>query len=89
MDNNNSHEAITDTSLAAFLYILGHKIIDIDYSDRRASFIFSKSPEIEEAQRLYQTGNAKVNPYIYARIHKKLSTIVRTRTAWTEGVFNA
>lgn len=89
MDNNNPHEPITDTSLAAFLYVLGYKIIDIDYSDRRAAFIFINSPEIKGAQRLYQTGNAKVDPYIYARVHKKLSTIARNHSPWYEGVFNA
>jgi hypothetical protein len=79
-----------DTSLAAYLYCKGFRIIDIDYTNPRADIYFDKdTPEIREHARLYFTDIAQVTPASYSRISKRLSTILRNRTQWTEDILNA
>jgi len=86
---NNSYHT-SDTSLAAYLYTEGFSIIDIDYSNPRAEFIFKNdSPQIKEAVRLYTIGKTQVDAATYARIHRKLTKIILRQTPWIEGVINA
>jgi len=87
--NQNDHYQTDDTSLAVYLYCMGFKIIDIDYSNTRAKIIFSEdSKELREYERLYYTDKAQITPATYARIHKRLSTILRRQIEWHEGIFN-
>lgn len=80
----------SDTSLATYLYCMGFIIIDIDYTQPRVSILFKEdSKEIREHERLYYTDQAKITPTTYSRIHKRLSTLIRNQTTWTEGVLNA
>lgn len=79
-----------DTPLAAYLYMQGFPIIDIDYSiPRRAQFVFKNGDEkIRDAERQYEIGKALVEPEKYNIIYKKLARLVATQTPWTEGVMN-
>ena len=78
-----------DTSLAVYLYCMGFKITDIDYSNTRAKIIFEEdNKEIREHERLYYTDRARITPTTYSRIHKRLSTIIRNQDEWYEGVIN-
>ena len=79
-----------DTPLAAYLFLLGFKIIDIDYSEpRRCQFIFfDGGPEIRDAEHQYDIGKALVEPERYNKIYKRLARRVVTQTPWTEGVMN-
>lgn len=87
---SNEHYATTDTSLAAYLYCEGFKIVDIDYSSNRASIIFEEdNAQIREHERLYYTDKATITPATYARISKRLSTIIRRQLFWQEGIINA
>ena len=80
----------SDTSLAAYLFTEGFPIVDIDYSNPRAEFVFkNNSPQINEAVRLYSIGKTQVDASTYARLHRKLTKIVVNQTPWTEGVINA
>lgn len=89
-NNLNDYYKTDDTSLAVYLYCMGFKVIDIDYSNARAKIIFSEdSKEIREHERLYYTDRAEVTPATYARIHKRLSTILRRQLEWHEGIMNA
>ena len=79
-----------DTSLAAYLYCMGFRIIEIDYSNTRAKIFFSKnSPKIHEHEQLYYTDKATITPATYSRIHKRLSTVIRRQLPWQEGIINA
>ena len=80
----------SDTSLAAYLFTEGYQIIDIDYSNPRAEFVFkNNSPNLTESVRLYSIGKTSVDAATYARLHRKLTKIVVNQTPWTEGVINA
>jgi hypothetical protein len=80
----------SDTSLATYLFSEGFQIIDIDYSNQRAEFVFKdNSPPLNEAVRLYSIGKTQVDAATYARLHRKLTKIVVNQTPWTEGVINA
>lgn len=80
----------TDTSLAAFLYTEGFRIIDIDYSNDRAQIIFENGDQkIHDMERLYYIGKAEVEPSLYSRNYKRLSRVLRNRIPWVEGVVNA
>lgn len=87
--NHNGNYRTSDTSLAAYLYIAGFRIIDTDYTNQRCEFIFNQdSPELRDAIRLYTIGKGNVNAAAYSRILKKLTRIAVTRTPWIEGVIN-
>lgn len=86
--NDNSFRT-SDTSLATYLFSEGFQIVDIDYSNPRAEFVFKdNSPQIIESVRLYSIGKTQVDASTYARLHRKLTKIVVNRTSWTEGVIN-
>lgn len=86
----NDHFKTDDTSLAVYLYCMGFRIIEIDYSNTRAKIIFSEdSLNIHEHERLYYTDRATITPATYARIHKRLSTVLRKQLPWYEGIINA
>ena len=86
----NDHYNTSDTSLAVYLYCQGFEIFDIDYSNPRANIIFKEdSKALREHERLYYTDKALISPTTYARIHKRLNTIIRRQQPWTEGVLNA
>jgi len=91
MNNNHSQDSYktSDTSLAAYLFTDGFQIIDIDYSNPRAEFVFkNNSPSLAEAVRLYSIGKTQVDAATYARLHRKLTKLVVSQTPWTEGVIN-
>ena len=80
----------TDTSLAAYLYTEGFKIVDIDYSQERARILFENgSNKIHDFERLYYIGKGSVDASTYSRNHKRLSKVLRNRYPWVEGVINA
>lgn len=84
----NDNYPTSDTPLAAYLYLEGFKITDIDYSDPRAEFLFIDSTELQDAIRLFSIGKGKVDAKNYARIQRKLMTIVKRQIPWIEGVMN-
>ena len=80
----------TDTSLAAYLYTEGFKITDIDYTEVRAVIYFQNdNPKIKDFERLYYIGKTAVDAATYSRNHKRLSTLIRKRIPWQEGVLYA
>ncbi len=80
----------SDTPLATYLYAEGFQIIDIDYSNPRAEFVFKNdNATLQESVRLYNIGKADVDAATFARLLRKLTKLVVTRTPWTEGVINA
>ena len=90
--NNNQPTCFptTDTSLAAYLYTEGFKIVDIDYTEARAVIHFQNdNPRIKDFERLFYTGKSAVDAAAYSRIHKQLSKILRFQTPWYEGVLHA
>jgi len=78
----------TDTSLAVYLYTEGFPITGIDYTEARAVILFGTDSRIYESERLYYTGKTAVDASTYSRIHKRLSTLIRKRTVWCEGVLH-
>lgn len=91
MNDNNSNGIYrtSDTSLAAYLYTDGFQIIDIDYTNPRAEFLFKNdNPALSNAVRLYTIGKANVNASTYARLLKKLTKIVVRQSPWVEGIIN-
>lgn len=88
--NQSEPNKTQDTSLAAYLYTQGFKILDIDYSSDRATILFANNDKtIEEHKRLYYIGKASVDPSDYSRTLKRLNKIIRNRIPWVEGVINA
>ena len=91
MNGNFSRDSFrtSDTSLATYLFSEGYQIIDIDYSNPRAEFVFKDdSQQLNESVRLYSIGKTQVDASTYSRLHRKLTKIVVNQTPWTEGVIN-
>jgi hypothetical protein len=89
MNDNNTYKT-SDTPLATYLYAEGFQIIDIDYTNPRAEFVFKNNdPLLINAVHLYTIGKGDIDAATYARLLKKLTRFVVGRIPWTEGINNA
>ncbi len=69
---NHSRE-ITDLALAAFLSVLGHKMIAIPKANgHRSTFIFEASQKIEVDILSFFNRTARVDPLSFIEMHRNL-----------------
>lgn len=75
-DNNttseNHHFKTTNSSLAAYLYMLGYPIIDVINESWPTTFVFKKDNRLNEYRKLFQTAKAEGNLVLYYDAYRKI-----------------
>jgi len=73
----NRSKEISDLALAAFLSVLGHKLVSTPKSNggHRSVFIFEASSKIEEDILAFYNRTAKVDPLVFIETHRNLKAL--------------
>jgi len=74
----------TDTGLATFLIVSGHRLAKINYENPRYEFFFEDTHGTRLLADSYIAGTATTNPAGFLRINKKLLRVIHSRAQWEE-----